>query len=178
MGTVKISETKLKQMIRSGKSVQHCAQHFGVSISAIRQRLKKMDIIVSRSLCMDKPTTDKLVDEAFDASKDLMKIYKSTSDLLDRLESVQRGEMDVSTLEPLLGSKASVGDLQIKAIAEIRKQLGFMHDVQRHLFDMKRVQEFQNVVLQTIESCDPEVGYEIKRRLLEVRVLDSTLSLT
>ena len=178
MGKSKIDDVKLKRLLRDGKTINHCANVFDVSTQAIRKRIKVMDVVVGKSLVLDKPRADKITNEAFDAHAELRKIHGSATEMLAKLEAVQRGEVPIEELEPLLGSKGSVGDLQLKCIAEIRKQLSFMHDVHKSLLDMKQVQKFQEIILQEISSVDSATGHKIKQKLIDACVLHSSLQWT
>jgi hypothetical protein len=178
MGKSKIDDVKLKRLLRDGKTINHCANVFDVSTQAIRKRIKVMDVVVGKSLVLDKPRADKITNEAFDAHAELRKIHGSATEMLEKLEAVQRGEVPIETLEPLLGNKGSMGDLQLKCIAEIRKQLSFMHDVHKSLLDMKQVQKFQEIILQEISSVDSATGHKIKQKLIDACVLHSSLQWT
>lgn len=178
MGKGKIDDVKLKRMIRNGKSVNHCAQVFGCSIQAVRQRLKAMDIVIGRHLAMNVEKVERISDQTFDAAEEVQRLYKSTVETLDRLERAMKGEIDPSELDPILAGKTSPGEMYCKMVAETRKQLSFMHDIFKTYFDVKQVQHFQQRVVEVLRECDPEVARVFVERLTQERALHSSISLT
>jgi hypothetical protein len=178
MGKGKIDDVKLKRLIRSGKTVNHCAQVFDCTVQAIRQRLKAMDIIVGRHLAMNVEKVERISNQTFDAADEVQRLYKSTVETLERLERAMKGEIDPSELDPILAGKTSPGEMYIKVVAETRKQLSFMNDIFKTYFDIKQVQHFQQRVIEILRECDPAVAREFVERMSRERALHSSIALT
>lgn len=179
MGQRKIDDVKLKRMVRDGKTKNHCAQHFGVSVNAVRKRLKAMDVVVGRALVMENPeTVERLTKDHFDAVEELQKIHASATDLLARLEQAQRGEIPMEDLAHILGDRASLGEFYLKTMGEVRKQLHLASEMSKQLYSIKEVQDFQNVVIETLKEADPAIARHVVEKLVARRALCSSLSLT
>jgi hypothetical protein len=178
MGKRKIDDIKLKRMIRDGKTIKHCAQHFGCAVPAIHGRLKAMQVVVSRSMTMNPQRAAKVSDESFDAVERLKRIHKSAMDMLEQLEGVQSGKVAPEELAPLLSGKTSVAEAQIKVLAEIRKQLDLAHGIFKSLYDMRQVQKFQAVVIEELQRADPVIAKRIIDRLAVRSIVNSSLALT
>ncbi len=174
-----IDEVKLKRMVRDGKSLHHCASYFGVSVAGIRKRLRHMEVVVGRSLVMEEPeTVERLTKDHFDAVEELQKLHASASGLLALLEQAQRGEIPMDDLAHILGERASLGEFYLKTMGEVRKQLALAAEMSKQLFSIKEVQDFQNVVIQTLKEADPDIARQVVEKLVERRALCSSLSLT
>ncbi len=175
----KIDDVKLKRMVKDGKSIKHCACHFGVTTVAIHQRLKLMDVVVSRRLAIeDRAVAERLTKDHFDAVEELQKIHASATELLTKLEQAQRGEIPMDDLAHILGDRASLGEFYLKTMGEVRKQLALAAEMSKQLFSIKEVQDFQNVVIETLKEADPAIARRVVEKLVERRALCSSLSLT
>ncbi|SMP42395.1 hypothetical protein SAMN06295888_10278 [Desulfonatronum zhilinae] len=174
----KINDRKLKQMLREGKSKKHCAAHFNCSVSAIDQRIRKLEIVVSKDLVMNVKRAEKVAEESFDAVAQLKRIHKSATDSLAKLEGVMSGKVDPKELQPLLSGKTSVAEAHVKYLAEVRKQLDLSHNIFRSLYDMRQVQKFQQVVIEELQQADPTLAKRVIDRLAVRSVVNSSLALT
>lgn len=174
-----IDDVKLKRMVRDGKSLNHCAQVFGVSVAGIRKRLRAMEVVVGRSLVLDEPeTVERLAKDHFDAVEELQKLHSSATDLLGKLEQAQRGEIPMEDLAHILGDRASLGEMYLKVMGEVRKQLHLASEMSKQLYSIKEVQEFQNVIIDVLKDVEPDIARRVVERLVERRALCSSLSLT
>lgn len=178
MGKRIIDDIKLRRMVREGKTVNHCAQFFGVSVNAIRKRLKAMDVVVGRALAMDSEKVERLAKDHFDAVEELQKIHASAAELLGKLEKAQRGDIPLEDLSHILGDRASLGELYLKVMGEVRKQLHLASEMSKQLYSIKEVQEFQNAVIEVLKDADPFIARQVVEKLVARRALCSSLSLT
>ena len=156
MGKPKIDVVKLNRLLRSGKSVKQCAEHFGVSPSAVSQRKKELNISVVKNIVLE--SAHRVVDKNLNAVDQLNKINQQANTLLDELEH-----------KP---------ELKLKIMAEIRGQLKLQLEIFQSLYDMRMVQEFQAEVLSTIAEASTEVRDDIIRRLQEKRAFRSAVKIS
>lgn len=177
MGKRIIDDIKLKRMVRDGKTVNHCAQVFDVSVNAIRKRLKSLDVVVGRALAMDADKVERLTKDHFDAVEELQKIHTSATNLLATLEQAQRGEIPMEELAHILGDRASLGEMYLKVMGEVRKQLHLASEMSKQLYSIREVQEFQTTVIEVLRDADPAIARQVVERLVERRALCSSLSL-
>jgi hypothetical protein len=66
-------------------------------------------------------------------------------------------------------------ELALKAMAEIRGQLGLQLEIFKALYDMAAVAEFQKEVLEAIGNASPELRDQIIHNLQKTRAIRSTL---
>ena len=149
----KVDKVKLSQMVRSGKSVKHCAKFFGVTPSAISQIKRELNINVVKNVALE--NAHRVVDKNLNSVDQLQKINDEANRLLDELEK-----------DPAL---------KLKVMAEIRGQLRLQLEIFQTLYDMKAVQEFQQEVLTAIGEASPEVRNAIIRNLSERNALRRSL---
>jgi len=156
MGKPKIDVVKLNRLLRSGKSVKQCAEHFGVSPSAVSQSKKNLNVSVVKNVALE--NAHRVVDKNLNAVDQLNKINQQANTLLDELE-----------FKP---------ELKLKIMAEIRGQLKLQLEIFQSLYDMRMVQEFQAEVLSTIAEASTEVRDDIIRRLQEKRAFRSAVKIS
>ena len=149
----KVDILVLNQMLKSGKTVKHCAKFFDVSPSAISQHKKKLNIAVVKNLVLENAA--RTVDKSLNAIGQLEKINKRANELLDRAEN-----------DP---------DIALRCMAEVRNQLRLQLEILKTLFDLKAVEAFQREVLTAIAEVDPYVRDRIINNLKERQAVRSTL---
>lgn len=59
--------------------------------------------------------------------------------------------------------------------SELRKQLEFDFNMRKEIYNLRQVQDFQDVVLAEIQACAPEVAQRIVSRLAEIQATRSSL---
>lgn len=187
----KIDRVKLNRMLSAGKTQRECAQVFGVTEGAISKAKSELNVAVVKSVALE--NAHRVVDKNLDAISQLQKINNDANEILDLLMRWNRGDDDaLQVLESQVATKkVRVGDkeefvkefkfkdpreLALKAMAEIRNQLGLQLDIFKTLYDMKAVQEFQQEVLTTIGAASPEVRNAIVSKLNQRRIIRQSVS--
>jgi len=186
----KIDHVKLNQMLRAGKSPKQVAEHFGVSQAAICKARKGLNVAVVENVVLE--SAHKVVAEHLDTIGQLQKINQNANELLDLLMRWNRGDSEaLQILESQVrkvkvkGSEEDVTEykfkdpreLALKAMQEIRGQLGLQLDIFKTLYDVQAVAEFQKEVLSAIGEVSPDVRDRIIKRLKEGKALRRSVEL-
>ena len=186
----KIDHVKLNQMLRAGKSPKQVAEHFGVSQAAICKARKGLNVAVVKNVVLE--SAHKVVVEHLDTIGQLQKINQNANELLDLLMRWNRGDSEaLQILESQVrkvkvkGSEEDITEykfkdpreLALKAMQEIRGQLGLQLDIFKTLYDVQAVAEFQKEVLSAIGEVSPDVRDRIIKRLKEGRALRQSVSI-
>ncbi len=186
----KIDHVKLNQMLRAGKSPKEVAEHFGVSQAAICKARKGLNVAVVKNVVLE--SAHKVVAEHLDTIGQLQKINQNANELLDLLMRWNRGDSEaLQILESQVrkvkvkGSEEEVAEykfkdpreLALKAMQEIRGQLGLQLDIFKTLYDVQAVAEFQKEVLSAIGEVSPDVRDRIIKRLKEGKALRRSVEL-
>ncbi len=90
----KIDIIKLNQLLKRGKSVKQCAEHFGVTPSAVSQAKKGLNVNVVKNVALENAL--RVVSQNLDAVVQLQKINDVANDLWDELE--QTPELKLKTM--------------------------------------------------------------------------------
>ena len=190
MAKPKIDRVKLNQMLRAGKSPKQVAEHFGVSQAAICKARKGLNVAVVKNVVLE--SAHKVVAEHLDTIGQLQKINQNANELLDLLMRWNRGDSEaLQILESQVrkvkvkGSEEEVAEykfkdpreLALKAMQEIRGQLGLQLDIFKTLYDVQAVAEFQKEVLSAIGEVSPDVRDRIIKRLKEGKALRRSVEL-
>jgi len=188
MGSKKISNVELEQLIREGNGVSEIARKLKVSKGAVSKRLKALNVAITRDVTLHH--AGEIVEKKLDAIEQLQKINEYANELLDLLMRWNRGdEGALQILESqvrkvkLRGSEEEVTEykfkdpreLALKAMAEIRGQLALQLDIFKALYDMAAVAEFQKEVLTAIGEVSSDVRSKIIHNLQKARAIRSTL---
>ncbi len=183
-------DKQLLQLIRNGDTVTEAARKLGVGAGAVCNRLKRLNVAVSRNVTIR--AAHKIVDREINALDQLQKINRDANEVLDLLMRWSRGEEDALRILESQVRKTKVRgrgeeiseyrfkdprELALKAMQEIRGQLKLQLEIFQALFDMRAVQQFQTEVLEVIGSVSTEARDEIIRRLTERNALRSALDL-
>lgn len=186
----KIDRIKLNEMLRSGKPQSEIAQFFGVTPGAITRAKQELNINVVRSLALER--AHEVAQKNLDAIGQLQKINGYANELLDLLMRWNRGDEEaLQILESQVrkvkvrGSEEEVTgyrfkdprELALKAMGEIRNQLGLQLDIFKTLYDVQAVADFQKEVLTAIGEVEPSVRDTIIKRLKEGRALRQSVDL-
>lgn len=189
MPAPKIDKIKLNRLLSSGKSQKEVAQVFGVTEGAISKAVKGLNIAVVKNVALE--NAHKVVQKNLNTLAQLQKINAYANDLLDLLMRWNKGDSDaLQILESqvrrvrIKGKEEEITDyrfkdpreLALKAMAEIRGQLGLQLDIFKTLYDVEAIAEFQKEVLSAIEEVSPDVRNAIIRRLKERHTLRGTLT--
>lgn len=183
-----------RMMLKEGKTITECAEHFNVSISAISQQRKKLGIAVkkgvAKSVCTERAPM--VVAQRLNAVEQLQKINQDANELLDLCMKWQRGDEEaLRILESqvryiMVGSgdkKEAVKEFKFKdprelalsAMAEIRNQLRLQLEIFKTLYDTEAVKEFQQELIELLGETSPELRNKFIQKLREKGVVRSIL---
>jgi len=179
MGKTKIDLVKLDELFRSGKSPKELATFFQVSEVAVWKARKKLSAAVVKNVTLE--SAHRVVDKNVDAIAQLQKINKTANIILDSLMTKIRGDETKGPSENPKEGKEQRGkdirEIALKAMGEIRNQLGLQVEIFKTLYDLKTVAEFQRFVLEAIGEAAPDVQRKIANRLKEARALRGSVEL-
>jgi hypothetical protein len=160
MAVLKVSEPDLLAYLDAGHSQAEAARHFGISEAAVHQRLKRMKRLTSQVVALER--AGQLVDEKLSATARLQRIQRVIDDELTwALEQTRQPAAD----------RTALTDVILKLTGEIRQQLGLQLAISRTLVDLHVMREFQETVIEIIQSEAPETARRIVTRLRERRAL-------
>lgn len=182
-GSGAIDEAVMVALIERGvsKGVQ-LAEFFAVSGAAVSKKLKRLQKFVDRSVATSKAGAQ-LLEVKLLSGERLVALAEQAQKLLDLCGLVVFAPNEYAPevieaknrLRRLVGAKGSVGQMAVALLGESRKQLEFVHEIQKDVFNLKRVQEFQEVVLEEIKAAAPEVQQRIMARLDRQQAFRETL---
>lgn len=187
----KIDRVKLNRLLREGKSQKDVAQVMGVSEAAISKAKKELNINVVKSVALE--NAHKVVGKNLDAVAQLQKINSYANELLDLLMRWNRGDDEALQILESQVRKVKVGkgkdaemvkqykfkdprELALRAMQEIRGQLGIQLDIFKTLYDLEAVAEFQREVLSAIGEVEPDVRNRIVQKLKESQAIRQSVS--
>lgn len=153
MSKGQIIDTTMIRMIDDGVSQAEVARKFKVSRSAVSKRLKQLRGRTSYAV----------------AGAKIRRVIDSKLNVVDQLQTINRATHD------LLTQAQNDANLSVKLIAEIRNQLRLMMDIYDTLCSIEAVDEFQEVILEVLNECEPELRKEVIFRLNEKRNLRAAL---
>ena len=153
MSKGQIKDTVMMRMIDSGMSQANVARKFNVSRAAVSKRLKQFRGQTSYAV----------------AGAKIGKVIDSKLNVVDQLQTINRATHD------LLSQAQGDANLSVKLIAEIRNQLRMMMDIYDTLYSMESVTEFQEVIVEVMNSCAPELREKFISKLKEKRNLRAAL---
>lgn len=161
------------------------AEFFDVSGAAVTRAFQRMEVAVAQNIPAQLAGAELLKAQLSDSGARLASLSEQAQYILNLVSVVLRtdeaneeGREARYKLRRLAGSKGSLGDLAVKLLGESRKQLEFIFSMQREAFNMKRVEEFQQVVLEEIKLASPEVQQRIMSRLTQVQAFRSSLDIS
>jgi hypothetical protein len=166
MGKAKIDPQSLQTLLEAGHTQADAAKHFGVSESAICQRVKQGRIATSKVVAMERAA--QVVNQKLTAAQRLQHAQEVILDQLTWAES--------QTRQPG-ADRAELADVIVKLSAEVRAQVRLEHDISRTLVDLQVVREFQRTVFEVISEESPETAQRIVARLKEQRALRRSVEL-
>jgi hypothetical protein len=163
MARQKFADSDLRTYLDAGHSQADAARRFGVSEAAIHQRLKRMRVLTSHVVALEK--AHEIVEEKL-----------SATDRLERVQGVIDEELTWATREARRdgADRAALQDVVLKLAGEVRQQLGLQLAISRTLVDLKVVKDFQETVIDAIREESPQVARRIVDRLKQRRALRPT----
>jgi hypothetical protein len=120
----------------------------------------------------------------------IKKINGNTNDILDLMMACIRGDnagiqaLENRTRNIKVGKKEEVitlfkvkdpNEIALKAMAEIREQIGLQTTIFKSLYDVQAIQEFRDEVLETLEKYDKGIRNKILEDLKEKRLLHASV---
>lgn len=182
----KLSDKKLLGLVDEGLSLAEIARLHGISRQATSKRLIELRGKTTKAVVAKK--INEIVERKIDALEQLHKINSYANELLDLLMRWNRGDEEAIQILESQVRKVKVGsgedvewikeykfkdprELALRAMAEIRGQLGLQLEIFQALFSLQAAEEFQNTVLEVIREVEPSVRDKIIRRLNERRTI-------
>ena len=173
-------EMLIKQLVELGWKQSTSADFFAVSQAAVSKAKKRIDLAVSKDVALF--SAPKMIDAKLSLADQLEALGKQCRELLEMVHVVLHGDpasqdyRDSQTkLRRLAGQKRDLGGFLIQLQAELRKQLEFVFKMQSEIYSLKKVEEFQSIVLEEIQNAAPEVQQRIVSRLTEINAARSAL---
>jgi DNA transposition AAA+ family ATPase len=181
----KINIKELLGLIDSqGMTPAQAAKRLGVSRQAVSKLLIDLRGKTTKLVAVKK--VEQVVEKKLDALEQLHKINSYANELLDLLMRWNRGdEGAIQILESQVRQvRAGAGEdvewvkeyrfkdpreLALRAMSEIRGQLGLQLEIFQALFSLQEAEAFQNTVLEVIGEVDVKIRDEIVRRLNQRR---------
>ena len=166
-----IDDEDLDKMLRRGKTQADIARHFGVSRAAVSQRVSDLKHRLVKEAAGVAP---QIIAREIRTADQLCKINQTANALLDSLYTMEEA------VDPISGKseqRMALKDpnLALRTMGEIRAQLKFQLEIFQALTDVKAVKEFQDTVLETINSVAPEVRDAVVKALQRKNALRSAL---
>src|SRR5712691_7226672 len=158
MAHTKVTDTDLRAYLDGGHSQADAARHFGVSEAAVHQRLKRMRILTSQVVALER--AGQVVEEKLSATA-----------RLERVQQVIDGELAwaVGQARQPGADRGALADVILKLAGEVRQQLGLQLAISRTLVDLRVVKDFQELVLEAIREASPDTARRIVAQLKERR---------
>jgi len=173
-------EMLIKQLVELGWKQSVSADFFDVSQAAVSKAKKRIDLAVSKDVALF--SAPKMIDAKLSLADQLEALGKQCRELLEMVHVVLHGDPasqeyrdSQSKLRRLAGQKRDLGGFLIQLQAELRKQLEFVFKMQSEIYSLKKVEEFQSIVLEEIQNAAPEVQQRIVSRLTEINAARSAL---
>ena len=185
----KIDRVLLDKMLREeGKTPKEAADFFKCSEVAIWKARKSLNIAVVKNVVLE--NAHEVVRGHLDTIGQLQKINSHANEILDLLMRWSRGDKEALQILESQVRKVRHGEkeeeavefkfkdpreLALKAMQEIRGQLGLQLEIFRTLFDNQAVAEFQAEILGILEEVDPNARARIIQRLKERRAIRQSI---
>ena len=176
----KFEDEELMDLLRQGKTQSECARILGVGEAAISKRKKRIDMAVSRDIGLF--SARRIVENHISIHDINEGIKRQAAQVLELINTVMNGEhlgqdywVAKQKVARLIPSKGGIGNLMTAQQAELRKVAEFELNIQEKIYNVKKVEEFQRVVLETIEELDPDTAYRIKSKLVELNAVRDIL---
>jgi len=134
---------RILELRDKGLAVPKIARKLGISEATIYNRLKEAKQAATNAVIMTN-STKSVVRKAIDTCNQIV-------ELNDKMWAVHNSitELDAPSPEQL--------DILFKSDNQIQKQLKLNHDILKDLYDIKRVQVFQETVMEVMDECDPKI---------------------
>ena len=166
MARTTFTDTDFRTYLDAGHSQADAARHFGVSEPAIHQRMKRLRILTSHVIALEK-------------AGDLVEEKLTATDRLERVQQVIDEELGwaVQQARQAGADRSALADVILKLAGEVRQQLGLQLSITRTLVDLRVIQDFQKTVIDAILEESPDTARRIVAHLKERRALRSSAQL-
>jgi hypothetical protein len=161
----KIDKKRLKSLFRSGMRNKDIAEYFGVTPGAISQHTTDMKRSEHRAVILEK--TPQFIQSHLDVVEQLKKINDAITFELDKA----KGEADLASG----AERIKFSRLIVELSSEVRRQLDSQLKIFELWHDASVISEFQNEVLDILESVKPGTRNEIINKLKQRKVIRSTV---
>jgi len=166
MGRSKITLLELGERLRQGKTKAEIAAEFGMTVRGVQKKASRLDIEISKSAALHQGGI--ILTQQIDANAQLLKINESVNRTLGMLEArllySEDGE-DKDGVVKVVKLNHAVVDQQLRAIAEVRKQLELLAKVAADWLEAKRMAAVHEAIIGEIGRESPECRNRIIRRL-------------
>jgi predicted transcriptional regulator len=162
-GNKKIKPEEVRALLDQGLNPGQIAKQLQVSPSAISKVfVRNQEVFLGvRAQDVVLRTAQKVADAKLDAMGQLLKINRLAHRELDFISKAMK--------EATTEARRDLEPRQLNYIAELRKQLTLALDVAQSLYGIEETAAFQRIVLEEIESINPEAKARIMERLRERR---------
>jgi hypothetical protein len=160
MAAPKFTDTDLRAYLDAGHSQADAARHFIVSEPAIHQPLKRMRVLTSHVVALEK--AGEVVEEKLSATA-----------RLERVQQVIDEELGwaVKQARQAGADRGALADVILRLAGEVRQQLGLQLAISRTLVDLRELKNFQEIVIEAIRDEAPDVARRIVVRLKDRKAL-------
>jgi len=184
-GSGGINKAVMAQLAARNVNQSQIAEFFGVSGAAVSKMRKRMELVIDRDVATGQAASVLLEANLLGGAR-LVALAKECEGLIRLCSTVAHADDEYapevreakSKLRRLVGTKGSVGQMAVALMGESRKQLEFAFAVQRETYNLKRVEEFQQIVLEEIKAAAPEVRQRIMARLEQVQAFRSSVEIS
>jgi len=178
---MKFKTNELLKLIQEGKSQREAAALLGVSEGAVSKRLKAVGVAVNKQVALF--AAPQVLQRQLSTVEQLEGLGRQGRDLLEMVHKCIHGDIGrdpeardaMYRLKRLAGQKRDLLSFLVSLQGEIRKQLEFDFNMRKEIYNIRQVQDFQDVVLQEIKASAPEVAQRIVTRLTEIQATRSSL---
>ena len=183
MSKPKLTDMKLLEHVDGGYKLAEIARKYGISRQAVSKRVLELRGKTTRVVATKKVKA--VVERKLDALDQLYKINQDANEILDLLMRWNRGDPEALQVLESQVKRVRVGEdeeveikeikfkdpreLALRAMAEIRGQLGLQLEIFQALYSLQEAEAFQNTVLEVIGEVDVKIRDEIVRRLNQRR---------
>lgn len=185
---LKVPPAELLAFLEEGHSQKEAAEHFGASEYAISQARKRLERAVVRKTAVSEAGRQVIRQQVITLDAILVQVSgiadqaRGFLDLINAamaddgqgvsVEDRSRAYAARAKLARLAGSKGMGGFLSSQ-MDQLRKALKFIFNMYKEIYNVKKVEEFQRVVLEEIKALEPEAAQRIVARLIELDAVRS-----
>lgn len=192
-GENKIDKIKLIQLIRDNKTHKQCAEHFGVSIWAVKHALKTLrgklenpPVLKEGDLYGDNidsmgqlKTINSKIMEQLNRCDKMINREEVKMEALNAVEArVKKAPHDIDAQEILakiwgnnLKSILAIQSNIINVSAEVRKQIELQVKIAETLYSIQVMQEFQSEIINLLREVDSITAQKLINKLKERRTI-------